>query len=81
MKIADEIVMEKEYIQKSNEQIFSHIKRADELVKRVPESKKMFQDYIKQQADENELHLGHVNCTILYLKNVCEKNGAKQPFS
>ncbi len=70
MQIVDETVFDAEYVLRSNAKIFSHIKRrAEELIKKYPEKKGLFKDYIKRQAEENEILQKQVRCILLFLKN------------
>ncbi|NUN09942.1 MAG: methyltransferase domain-containing protein [Ignavibacteriaceae bacterium] len=56
MEVADELLIRGEEIAGSNEDIFKRlVKRCEELMVQYPDKRKMFEDYIKRQEEENEI--------------------------
>lgn len=68
MKLIDEVVISEDDITNSNITILENIiKRCFELIKREPEKKKLFMDYIKNQKEENEVLEQKVKCSTLII--------------
>ncbi|MBU4534823.1 MAG: methyltransferase domain-containing protein [Euryarchaeota archaeon] len=68
MSIIQELVMDKEYIEKSNDYIFKNIKkRAGELENKYPDKKSLFQNYIKAQEEENKSLETRLTCSVMLI--------------
>ncbi len=68
MNIIQELIMDKDYIEKSNNQIFKTIKnRARELEDKYPDKKTLFQNYIKAQEEENESMENSLTCSVMLI--------------
>lgn len=70
MKIIDEEIISKEEIKKSNMLIYNYIKkRCEELIKKEPNNKELFDNYIQDQEDENEVLEKEVICSTIVIGN------------
>ena len=68
VKIVDQIELPSDYIKKSDIKIYNHIKkRADELGKKHPQDKSLFEGYLTSQREENDLLENHITCVTWLL--------------
>ncbi len=66
MKLIDEIIITKDEIKESNEHIQRNIKRrCQELIKKHPDKKNLFIDYIRKQEEENEALETKIICSTM----------------
>ena len=71
MRIIDEVIIPKEQIKESNKNIFNKIKnRCEELIKKGPKNKNLFENYIKNQEYENEVLEQEVICATMVIGHV-----------
>jgi len=69
MQLIDEEVMDRDAVQDSDEWIFSRIQqRCSELADAYPEKKYLFEDYIRKQAEENEVLEKRIVCSVMVIK-------------
>ncbi len=68
MTVIDEIVMENDAIKEADDIIYKGIRhRCQELIKIHPDQKSLFDDYIKQQEEENETLETEIICSTMLL--------------
>jgi len=66
MKLIDEVIINKNEIKESDEHIYNNIKkRCGELIKKHPDKRNLFIDYIKKQEEENEVLENKVICSTM----------------
>ncbi len=71
MKIIDEVIISADSIKKSNKEIIDKIKlRCGELIKKEPENKYLFENYIKDQEYENEVLEQEVISSTIVIRNI-----------
>ncbi len=71
MRLIDEVIISKEQIKESNKNIFNNIKiRCKELIKKEPENRHLFENYIKNQMYENEVLEQEVICSTIVIGNI-----------
>lgn len=69
-KLIDETIISERDIKESNENIFNHIEmRCKELAVKEPHNKSLFEDYVKTQAEENEVLEKDVVCSTMVFAN------------
>ena len=69
MRLVEEVPVGGEAIKSQNETMFRDLrKRCLELMKRFPERKSLFEDYVRRQVEENEFLEGEVECAVLAIK-------------
>jgi len=68
MRIIDEAIISGEQIKESNKYIFNKIKmRCEELIKKEPGNKHLFENYIKNQENENIVLEQEVICSTMVI--------------
>ena len=71
MRLIDEVIITQEQIKESNKVIFNKIKtRCEELIKKEPENSHLFEEYIKNQENENEVLEKEVICSTMVIENI-----------
>lgn len=71
MRIIDEVMISQEQIKKSNKYIFHKIKiRCEELIKKEPKNRHLFERYIKNQEYENEVLEQEVICSTMVIGDI-----------
>ena len=71
MRIIDEVLISQEQIKKSNKYIFNKIKiRCEELIKKEPKNRHLFENYIKNQEFENEVLEQQVICSTMVIRDI-----------
>lgn len=71
MRIIDEVIISKEQIKESNINIFNKIKaRCEELMKKEPKNSRLFEEYIKNQENENAVLEREVICSTMVIGNI-----------
>ncbi len=71
MKLIDEIIINKDEIKKSDEYIYRNIKkRCQELIKKHPDKRHLFIDYISKQEEENEVLETKIICSTMLFGKV-----------
>jgi ubiquinone/menaquinone biosynthesis C-methylase UbiE len=71
MRIIDEVIISKEQIKESNKNIFNKIKtRCEELMKKESKNSHLFEEYIKNQENENEVLEQEVICSTMVIGNI-----------
>jgi len=69
MRLVEEVPVGGEAIRSQNETMFRDLKeRCLELMRRFPERKALFEDYVRRQVEENEFLEGEVECAVLAIK-------------
>lgn len=69
LRLVEEVPVGGEAIKSQNETMFRDLrKRCLELMKRYPERKALFEDYVRRQVEENEFLEGEVECAVLAIK-------------
>ncbi|MBI3194425.1 MAG: class I SAM-dependent methyltransferase [Ignavibacteriae bacterium] len=69
MRLMEEVISNREDIKYSDDIIFDNLKkRCLELIDKHPDKKKLFENYIKQQEEENEALENKVICTTMVIK-------------
>ena len=69
MKILDEIIIDSEKMNETNEVIFRNIKiRCNELIELNPDKKQLFVDYLQSQEEENDAFSNKIICSVIVLK-------------
>ncbi|MDN5202674.1 methyltransferase domain-containing protein [Fulvivirgaceae bacterium BMA10] len=71
MQLIDEVIIQEDEMKNSNDHIFENLKkRCYELIEKHPAKIKLFENYIKEQEDENEvLESEVVSSTMLIRRN------------
>lgn len=68
MRLIDEVIIEKDKVHDSNEYIFEKLeKRCHELIDKFPDKRKLFENYIKKQVEENEI-LEEIVCSTMVIQ-------------
>lgn len=68
IKLIDEIIINKDEIQESDEYMYGNIKRrCQELTEKYPDKRNLFIGYVKQQEEENEALETKVICSTMLL--------------
>ena len=68
MQLVDEIILDKDDIKASDTYIFEQInKRCKELIKKYPDKRTLFEDYLKEQEEENEMLETKVVCSTMVI--------------
>lgn len=68
--LIDEVIISEGEIKESNKNIFNHIQiRCKELAIKEPHNKSLFEDYVKIQAEENEVLEKDVICSTMVFAN------------
>jgi ubiquinone/menaquinone biosynthesis C-methylase UbiE len=71
MRIIDEVIISEEQIKNSNKNIFNKIKiRCEELIKKEPKNRHLFENYIKNQEYENEVLEQEVICSTMVIGSI-----------
>jgi len=71
MRIIDEAIISKEQIKESNKNIFNKIRRrCEELIKKEPKNRLLFESYIKNQENENEVLEQKVICSTMVIGKI-----------
>jgi len=71
MRIIHEVIISEEQIKESNKNIFDKIKmRCEELIKKEPKNRHLFENYIKNQEYENEVLEQEVICSTMVIGNI-----------
>jgi cyclopropane fatty-acyl-phospholipid synthase-like methyltransferase len=71
MQLVDEWVMDKNEIKDSDDYIFNHLnKRCSELIDRYPDKRRLFENYIKKQEEENGVLENKVICSAMVIKRI-----------
>jgi hypothetical protein len=67
--LIDEKIMRQEDIKSSDDFIFDKLKkRCEELIKKYPEKRKLFTDYIQKQIRENDVLENKVTCSAMVIR-------------
>jgi predicted DNA-binding protein YlxM (UPF0122 family) len=76
MKLIENVIADKGDIKESNDTIFDNLKkRCFELIKKYPDKRNLFYDYIRQQEIENNILENKVIATTMVItKNKPVKN-------
>jgi cyclopropane fatty-acyl-phospholipid synthase-like methyltransferase len=71
MKVIDQTIIDTNYIEESDTEIFHHIKiRAEELIHKNPEKTALFENYLKAQSEENEVLENHIICGTWLIQKI-----------
>lgn len=69
MQLIEDNIIKKDEIKDSDDFIFDNLKkRCLELIKKYPENRKLFNNYIKKQEEENKILESKVICTTMVIK-------------
>ncbi len=69
MNILDETIFTKKEIIELDDHIFKKLKnRCNELIKKYPDKRKLFENYIKQQQEENDILATKVVCSTMVIR-------------
>jgi SAM-dependent methyltransferase len=70
MKFIDETIVNQDELEEMDDFIFKNLKnRCNELIKKHPDKKDLFDEYIKKQEEENEILENKVICSTMVIKN------------
>jgi hypothetical protein len=68
MRLVDEVIMDKDSINKENERIFSKLHtRCMELINKYPDKRHLFENYIKKQEEENDVLENKIICSVMVI--------------
>jgi SAM-dependent methyltransferase len=66
MRLVDEVIMDKDYINEEAERIFSKLHaRCMELIDKYPDKRHLFENYIKKQEEENDVLENKIICSVM----------------
>ncbi len=70
MKLIDEVIINKDDIRDSDDQIFRSLKkRCVELAEKHPDQRKLFEDYIRKQEYENDVLETKIVCSVMVFRD------------
>jgi SAM-dependent methyltransferase len=68
MRLVDEVIVDKEYINEEDGRIFNKIyNRCYELIDKYPDKRDLFEDYIKKQEEENDVLENKMICSVMVI--------------
>jgi SAM-dependent methyltransferase len=71
MQFVDEIIIDKDRIKESDDDIFESLKqRCHELIEQYPERRRLFENYIKRQEEENDVLETKVVCSTMAIRKM-----------
>jgi hypothetical protein len=80
MQILGSAIMERDAIAEADRVIYSSIaRRCHELIKRYPERKMLFVDYLKMQEEENDVLENRIVCATMVIARTTQQECSSDP--